>query len=484
MGGLVAARLLDAGVDLTLVDRGHRAAQLRRDGLTLLTAGGETSTYRDLRVLDSDAGAAEASPQDLVILAVKTYDLPAVAPQVAAWCGPATVILTLQNGIPWWYFHGMGGPLAGHRLRSVDPDGTIGRHIDPTRVIACVPYPAADVMSDGTVRHIEGLRLPVGELDGSTTERVVQVAALLEAAGFRSRILDDVRSEVWLKAWGNLAFNPISVLTGATLEEICRFGPTRALAAAMMAEAQPVAEALGAKFRVGIERRIDGAASVGAHKTSMLQDLEAGRRLETDSLVGAVIEMADLVGMPVPSIRAIHAAVLLRERSAARGAAAAPSHDGVMIRPMRPEDVPAATALLAKWNMAPMPDRPDAERSGIVVEHSFVAERDGRILGMASYLMLSADEAETASLAVDPDSRGLGLGYRLQVARLEAMRRRGVRRVRTETDRPATVDWYIRKFGYVRKGTNPKKHAFSLPDVDEWVVLELDLNAWAAARVP
>ena len=154
----------------------------------------------------------------------------------------------------------------------------------------------------------------------------------------------------------------------------------------------------------------------------------------------------------------------------------------VIVRPMMPEDLPAATAVLAKWNMAPRPDLEDAERSGIDVSNSFVAERDGEILGMASYLMLGPDTAETASLAVDPASRGLGLGYQLQVARLEAMWRRGVRRVRTETDRPATIDWYLEKFGYELVGTNPKKHTFSLPDVDEWAVLELDLKRWAADR--
>jgi N-acetylglutamate synthase-like GNAT family acetyltransferase len=154
----------------------------------------------------------------------------------------------------------------------------------------------------------------------------------------------------------------------------------------------------------------------------------------------------------------------------------------VIIRPMVPADIPAATSVLAKWNMAPTPDEPDAERSGIDVANSFVAERDGEILGMASYIMLGPDSAETASLAVSPESRGLGLGYKLQVARLESMWRRGVRRVRTETDRPATIRWYIEKFGYAQVGTNPKKHAFSLPDVDQWVVLELDLARWAASR--
>jgi ketopantoate reductase/GNAT superfamily N-acetyltransferase len=481
MGGLVGARLVGAGAEVTLVDHADRVAQLRQRGLRLITAEGDETAYGAFRAVDA-ASTTAAEPQDIIVLAVKAYDLPAVASQVSAWCGPDTVILTLQNGIPWWYFHGLAGPFSGHRLRSVDPDGILERHIDPARVIGCIPYPAAQVLPDGSVKHVEGDRMPVGELDGSTTARVSRVAAILESAGFRSRILDDVRSETWLKAWGNLSFNPISALTGATMEDICRFGPTRDLAAAMMAEAQRVAEALGATLRVSIEKRIRGAEAVGPHKTSMLQDLEAGRRLETDALVGAMLEIAELVGIDVPSIRAVHAAVALLERRLAPTPAPQALDDEVVIRPMRADDLPAATAILEQWNMAPTPDEPDAERSGIIVEHSFVAERGGRLVGTASYLMLAPDHAETASLAVDPECRGLGVGYKLQVARLEAMWRRGVRRVRTETDRDVTIDWYIRKFGYVRTGTNPKKHDFSLPDVHEWTVLELDLAAWAAAR--
>jgi 2-dehydropantoate 2-reductase len=486
MGCLLGGRLIEAGAEVTLIDRADRVAQLRADGLRLVTPEGEEQEYDAFRALETDSEEA-AGIQDLIVLAVKAYDLPAVAPHVPSWCGPDTVILPLQNGIPWWYFHGQPGPLSGTRLRTVDPDGVIESHIDRARVIACIPYPAAEVLPDGSVKHVEGIHLPVGELDGATTERVIRVAAILEAAGFRSRVLDDVRSETWLKAWGNLSFNPVSALTGATMQEICRFGPTRALVASMMAESQQVAEALGARFRVSIEKRIRGAEAVGAHKTSMLQDLEAGRRLETDALVGAIIEIAELVGVEVPSIRAIHAVVTLLERRTTvdlTDPTDSTPNEHVLIRPMRPDDLAAATAILEKWNMAPTPDQIDAERSDIVVDQSFVAEQGGRIVGTASYLMLGPETAETASLAVDPDCRGLGLGYKLQVARLRAMSRRGVRRVRTETDRPATIEWYIQKFGYVRAGTNPKKHSFSLPDVHEWTVLELDLAAWAAARTP
>jgi 2-dehydropantoate 2-reductase len=316
MGGLIGARLIDAGADVTLVDQGERLARLQAGGLTLIGPDGDRREYPDVRAVDPGAAAGE---YDVVVIAVKTYDMPAVARQVPALTGPDTILLTLQNGIPWWYFHRHGGSLEGRALESLDPDGSLARHVDADRVIACIPYPAAEVLPDGAVKHVEGFKLPVGELDGSVSPRVQRVSALLHAAGFKARILDDVRSETWLKAWGNLAFNPISALTGATLEDLCRFGPTRELAARMMSEAQQVAEALGATFRVGIEQRIAGAEAVGPHKTSMLQDLERGSRLETDALVGAVLELADMLGMEVPSIRAVYAAVRLLEQTRAQG---------------------------------------------------------------------------------------------------------------------------------------------------------------------
>lgn len=314
MGGLIGARLMDAGANVTLVDQGKRLALLQTEGLTLIGADGNRREYPDVRAVDAGAAAGE---YDVVFIAVKTYDLPRVASQLPAVTGPDTVLVTLQNGIPWWYFHRHGGSLAGRSLKSLDPDGSLARHVDADRVIACVPYPAAEVLPDGAVNHVEGFKLPVGELDGSASPRVQRVSALLQAAGFKARILDDVRSETWLKAWGNLAFNPISALTGATLEDLCRFGPTRELAARMMSEAQQVAEALGATFRVGIEQRIAGAEAVGPHKTSMLQDLERGSRLETEALVGAVLELAEAKGIDTPSIRAVYAAVRLLEQTRA-----------------------------------------------------------------------------------------------------------------------------------------------------------------------
>jgi 2-dehydropantoate 2-reductase len=310
MGSLLGARLLDAGIDVTLVDRGTRLQQLRTHGLTLVTPEGGARTYRDVRAVDDRHGGGE---YDLVFLAVKTYDLPAAASGLRSILTPRTVLVTVQNGIPWWYFHRFGGELEGRRLRSVDPDGSLASCLNADQVIGCVPYPAAELLPGGEVRHVEGNKLPVGELDGSISQRVLRVAAVLESAGFRSRVLEDIRSETWLKAWGNLAFNPISALTGATLRQICRFEPTRRLAADMMREAQQVASALGANFRVGIEQRIQGAEAVGDHKTSMLQDLELGRPLETAALVGSVLELGEALGIDTPAIRAVYSSVCLLE---------------------------------------------------------------------------------------------------------------------------------------------------------------------------
>jgi len=315
MGGLIGAKLLDAGADVTLVDQGDRLAWLQAHGLTLIGPDGSRQEYQDVRALALDGAAGEF---DVLFLAVKAYDLPRVAPRLPILTGPDTLVVTLQNGIPWWYFHRHGGSLEGRSLKSLDPEGSLARSVDAARVIACIPYPAAEVLPDGAVKHVEGFKLPVGELDGSLSPRVERLSALLEEAGFKSRILDDVRSETWLKAWGNLSFNPISALTGATLEDLCRFGPTRQLAARMMSEAQLVGEALGASFRVGIEKRIAGAEAVGPHKTSMLQDLELGRRLETEALIGAVLELAEVTGIDTPSIHAVYAAVRLLEQTRGR----------------------------------------------------------------------------------------------------------------------------------------------------------------------
>jgi 2-dehydropantoate 2-reductase len=213
----------------------------------------------------------------------------------------------MQNGIPYWYFHNHGGELAGSVVRSVDPHGLIADSVPPERVIGCVVYPASELIAPGVVRHIEGDRFPVGELDGSASSRVRGVSECLARAGFKAPVLDNIRAEIWLKLWGNLTFNPISALTRATLVDICQHLGTRALAAAMMTEAQAVAQKLGITFRVDLDKRIAGAEKVGKHKTSMLQDVEAGRALELDALVGSVVELGRLTGTPTPHIDAVYA---------------------------------------------------------------------------------------------------------------------------------------------------------------------------------
>lgn len=307
IGGLMAVKLAQAGNEVTVIDQGAHLAAIQKNGLKLIWEDGTELTAR----VKAFGSAAEAGPQDLVVLAVKAHFLDKVARDVKHLLGAETMILTVQNGIPWWYFQRHGGPHEGARLISLDPTGLLSRNIPAERIIGCVVYPAATVTEPGVVRHVEGDRFPVGELDGKTTERVQKLHDALVEAGLRSRILDDIRSEIWLKAWGNLSFNPISALTHATLVDICEFPETRELAATMMAEAQAIAEKLGITFRHTIEKRIEGAAAVGRHKTSMLQDVEAGRSLETEALIGAILEMGKLTETPAPSIKAVYACVKL-----------------------------------------------------------------------------------------------------------------------------------------------------------------------------
>ncbi len=310
IGGLMAAKLALAGNDVTVIDRGAHLTAIRENGLKLVWEDGSEHVAR----IEAVTKAAEAGPHDLVILAVKAHFLDQVARDIEQMMHAGTMIVTVQNGIPWWYFHKHGGPFEGHRLVSLDASGLLTRHIDADRIVGCVVYPAAAATEPGVVHHVEGDRFPIGELDGSESERVQKLHDLLVDAGFRSRILDDIRSEIWLKAWGNLSLNPISALTHATMVDICRFPETRELAATMMREAQSIAEKLGVSFRHTIEKRIAGAESVGAHKTSMLQDVEAGRSLETEALIGAILEIGGLVDVPAPSIAAVYACVKLLNR--------------------------------------------------------------------------------------------------------------------------------------------------------------------------
>jgi len=253
-----------------------------------------------------------------VVLAVKAHQVAAVAGRIGKLFGPDTVVVTMQNGIPFWYFHRHGGEYEGRSVHSVDADGTLARAIPPERILGCVVYPAAELTAPGAIRHIEGNRFPLGELDGSTSERVVRVGACFERAGFKSPVLDDIRAEIWLKLWGNLSFNPISALAHSTLVDICQYPLTRELAANMMREAEGVAARLGISFRVSLERRIAGAEKIGKHKTSMLQDVEAGREPEIDALVGSVIELARMTGTPTPHIDSAYALMKLLEQTMAQ----------------------------------------------------------------------------------------------------------------------------------------------------------------------
>ena len=308
IGGYVGVKLALAGNDVTLIVRGANLKAIKAAGMKLIMADGSQQVAPHVRATDD---YAEAGPQDLVILAMKAHQLEAVAKDVPKLFGPDTAVVTMQNGIPFWYFHQHAGALAGTRVRSVDPTGIVGEHIPADRVIGCVVYPASELIAPGVVQHIEGDRFPIGELDGSSSPRVNRISACFADAGFKAPVLSDIRAEIWLKLWGNMTFNPISSLSHSTLVDICQFPLTRDLAAAMMQEAQTVAHKLGIEFRVSMEKRIAGAEKVGKHKTSMLQDVEAGRDPEIDALVGSVVELGRLTDTPTPHIDTAYALVKL-----------------------------------------------------------------------------------------------------------------------------------------------------------------------------
>lgn len=313
IGGYLGAKLAQAGVDVGIVARGPHLEAIRRKGLTLIENG--TTTEHRVR---ASADARDFGPQDYVILTLKAHSVPAIVGDLAPLLEPATTVVSGVNGIPWWYFHKIGGPLEGTRLASVDPGDVQWNGIGPDRVLGCVVYPAAEVPEPGTVRHIEGNRFSLGEPDGSKSARAVALSAALTAAGLKAPVRPKLRDEIWVKLWGNLSFNPISALTHATLEILCTDPGTRAIARAMMVEAQVIAEKLGVSFPIDVDRRIDGGAAVGAHRTSMLQDLEAGRPMEIDALVGSVQELGRLTGSPTPTIDIILA--LIRQRAAVAAA--------------------------------------------------------------------------------------------------------------------------------------------------------------------
>ncbi len=309
IGGMLAVRLASSGQAVTVVaKKGAHLEAITRNNLKLIHHDGVEESAKDLRAV---ANCADAGMQDLVFLALKAYDIEAVAPQLRALFGNDTIVVSMQNGLPWWYFQNYAGLHAGYRLKTADPNGVIEQSIESRRIIGCVVYSAGAIVAPGVVKHLEGDRLPVGELDGSESERIKRVSETLVGAGLKAPIQSDIRSEIWLKLWGNMSFNPISALTHATLVDICKEPATRALAADMMREAQAVAEKLGVTFRVSLDKRIEGAAKIGKHKTSTLQDVEAGRPVEVDALIGSVIELGELTGTPTPAIRAVQALLKL-----------------------------------------------------------------------------------------------------------------------------------------------------------------------------
>jgi 2-dehydropantoate 2-reductase len=312
IGGLIGVRLSISGQDVTFIDKDEQLAAIQQKGLKLVMQDGKEFVAREAKATGS---FEEAGQQDVVILGVKAHQIPEVAPDLPALFGPDTSLVTVQNGIPWWYFQRYGGEYEGKRLEALDPTGVIEANVDADRIIGCVAYPAAAIVEPGVVQHVEGNRFPMGELDGSKSERCKKLMQAFIDAGFRSRVIDNIRAEIWLKAWGTLSFNPISALTHATMVDICHFPETRDLATKMMREAEETAGKLGITFRRTIERRIEGAENVGAHKTSMLQDVEAGRSLEIEALIGAIIELSRLTQTPSPAIDTVYACVKLLNKT-------------------------------------------------------------------------------------------------------------------------------------------------------------------------
>ena len=312
IGGLMGAKLAAKGdVDVTFIARGPHLAAMRENGVKLISEGTEQIVHP--RCVES---AEEAGPQDYVLVTLKAHSLPSAARQMQPLLGPDTAIVSAVNGIPWWYFHGLGGAFEGRIVQSVDPEGQVSALLPPSRAIGCIVYPAAEVTAPGVIEHSYGDRFSLGEPDGSRSPRAQALSEALIAAGFKAPVRPKIRDELWVKLWGNMAFNPISALTTATLDVLTGDEGQRGVARAMMLEGQRVAEALGVRFAIDVDKRIAGAAEVGAHKTSMLQDLERGRPMEIEALLGAVVELADWVGEAAPISRTVLALVRARARAA------------------------------------------------------------------------------------------------------------------------------------------------------------------------
>lgn len=311
IGGYLGVQLALSGVDVSLIARGPHLAAMQAHGLKLRIAGEERVAHPRCTQQPVELG-----PQDYVIIALKAHSVPAAVDAMQPLLGPATAVVTATNGVPWWYFYGIESPWANQRIESVDPGGRQWAQLGPERAIGCVVYPACEVVEPGVIEHIDGNQFTLGEPTGEKTVRIQALSDALKAAGFRAPVRNHIRNEIWIKLWGNLAFNPISALTHATLDVIARDPGTRSVARAMMMEAQAIGEALGVRFGMDVEKRIEGAAAVGAHKTSMLQDLERGRPMEIDAILTAVQELGHLVAVATPTIDIVLPLVQLRARMA------------------------------------------------------------------------------------------------------------------------------------------------------------------------
>ena len=310
IGGFLGARLAKHGDDVVLIARGPHLAAMRNDGLRLIEPEGE-SVVR-VKATD-DFGALHET--DAVFVTLKAHSLPVVAGRLAGAIGPSTMVVSAQNGLPWWYFQRHGGDLDGIHLEAVDPGGVVAQAIDPRNVIGCVVYPATSLVAPGVVKHVEGERFSLGELDGVRSERVVALSRILAGAGLKAPVQQRIRQELWLKLLGNAVFNPISALTRSTLGEVASSELVAGVVRSAMEEVDAVARRVGVEVEMSIDKRIAGAARVGAHKTSMLQDLEAGRPTEIDPMVGSVVELGDRLGVDVPHLRTLYASVKQLERT-------------------------------------------------------------------------------------------------------------------------------------------------------------------------
>ena len=311
IGGYLAVKLHQAGADVSVIARGPHLAAIRENGLTLHSEGKTTTANLPCTDKPETAGL-----QDYVFVTLKATGLAPAAAGIASLMGPDTALVTAINGIPYWYFYGIDSPWRDRPIESVDPGGKLWEILPPRQAIGCIVYPAAEVVRPGYIEHTYGNRFTLGEPDGSKSARVEALSQMLVQAGLKAPVRKNIRDEIWVKLWGNLAFNPMSALTASTLDRLAFTPDLRATARAMMEEAAQVAEALGVRFPIDVEKRIDGAGEVGAHKTSMLQDLERGRPIEIDALLGAVVELADLTGHKTPLLRAILALVRERARQA------------------------------------------------------------------------------------------------------------------------------------------------------------------------